>query len=56
MCHCRTRPRRPSIQAKAYLDQFQGDEAAAYRLAAKSGELIDDEQWHAARMRKASPN
>jgi hypothetical protein len=33
-------------QARAYLDQFQGDEAAA-RLAAKNGDLIDAAQWHA---------
>jgi hypothetical protein len=47
---------RKVMQALAYLDQFQGDEAAAYRLAAQNGELIDDAQWHAARMRRASPN
>jgi hypothetical protein len=43
-------------QACAYLDQFQGDETKATHLAAKNGELIDDSQWHAARMRRASPN
>jgi hypothetical protein len=43
-------------QACAYLDQFEGDETKATHLAAKNGELIDDSQWHAARMRRASPN
>lgn len=43
-------------QAVAYLDQFEGDETKATHLAAKNGELIDDSQWHAARMRRASPN
>lgn len=36
---------RKVAQAKAYLEQYGGNEQAAFHQAAKNNEQIDDAQW-----------